>query len=92
MNWTISIDDSCKKELQKLDPQSQKLILNYLYNKVARLDHPRLLGKSLRKNLKGYWRYRVDKFRIICQIKEGTFLVLALKIGKRDEIYELFDS
>ena len=88
MNWTIRIDDSCRKELQKLDRQSQKLILNYLHNKVSRLDHPKQLGKPLRKNLKGYWRYRVDKFRIICQLKEETFLILALKIGKRDEIYE----
>ena len=39
-------------------------------------------------NKKGYWRYRVDKFRIICKIEEDKLIILIVKIAKRDVIYE----
>lgn len=88
MNWTIKIDESCKKELYKLDKQSQKLILSHLKNKIAKLNHPKLLGKPLTNKLKGLWRYRVNKFRLICRIQEDKLIILILKIAKRDVIYD----
>ena len=47
MSWTIKIDEAYEKELCKLDSQSQKLILSYLNNKIAKLNHPKQLGKPL---------------------------------------------
>jgi mRNA interferase RelE/StbE len=87
MTWTIKLDDSTRKTLSKLDRSSQKEILKYLHKTIATLEHPRQLGKALRDNLKGLWRYRVDKFRIICKIQDEQLIVLVIKIGKRDEIY-----
>lgn len=86
--WYIKIDDACEKSLQKLDRQSQKIVLDYLYKRIAKLDNPKQLGKALRYGLKGCWRYRVDKFRIICELQEDKLIILIVKIGKRDEVYE----
>lgn len=55
---------------------------------MLKLDHLKLLGEALLHNLKGLWRYRVDKLRIICRIEEESLTVLVLEIGKRDAIYE----
>ena len=85
--WTIEFTEKADRNLEKLDYASAKIIQHYLNNKILQLEHPRQLGKALRDNLKGLWRYRVDKFRIICKIKDDQLIVLVIKIGKRDEIY-----
>ena len=72
----------------KLDKESRDKILKYLYKTVSNLQHPKQLGKALRNNLKGCWRYRVDKFRIICELQEGKLVVLVVKVAQRDVVYE----
>jgi len=86
--WNIVFDEVAKKELKKLDHQTRSLIKNFLYTRILTLNHPKLSGKALSSNKKGYWRYRVDKFRIICKIEENKLIVLIVKIAKRDVIYE----
>ncbi len=36
----------------------------------------------------GLWRYRVGKYRIICNIVEKRLVILVLRIAKRDEVYD----
>jgi mRNA interferase RelE/StbE len=86
--WKIDFDDYAKKQFKKLDKYSQHLIQSYLDDRLLKLDHPKKLGKSLSSKLSGKWRYRVDKFRIICEIQEGKLIILILKIGKRDNVYD----
>ena len=88
MSWTIRFDASCKKELKKLDHETQKLIINYLVNKILKLNHPKHLGKQLRYGLKEYWRYRISKYRIICKLQEDVLTILVIKIGNRDIVYD----
>lgn len=88
MAWKIDFEPDAGKQLKKLDRYSQQLIRNYLKDKVLKLQNPKLLGKALKYNLKGCWRYRVDKFRIICDLQEDKLVVLIVKIAKRDIIYE----
>jgi mRNA interferase RelE/StbE len=51
------------------------------------LEHPKLSGKALGANKKGLWRYRMDKFRIICKLEEEALVILVIKIAKRDVVY-----
>jgi mRNA interferase RelE/StbE len=53
-----------------------------------KLNHPKESGKALSPNKKGLWRYRVDKFRILCKLEENNLVILVLKIAKRDVVYE----
>ncbi|HHW7567219.1 TPA: type II toxin-antitoxin system RelE family toxin [Mannheimia haemolytica] len=39
-------------------------------------------------NLSGKWRYRVENFRIICQIDNGELLITTLNIAHRSEVYD----
>ena len=86
--WKIEFKPKANKQLNKLDKQSQQEIQSYLNERVLTLQHPNQLGKVLRHNLKGYWRYRVDKFRIVCDLQENKLIVLVVKIAKRDVVYE----
>ncbi len=87
MVWKIEFDVSAVKEFKKLDKNSQILIRNYLKDKVLTADHPTDLGKPLRHDKVGLWRYRIDKFRIICSIENDRLTILVLKVAKRDEVY-----
>jgi mRNA interferase RelE/StbE len=85
--WKIEFDHNAAKEFKKLDKSSQILIRNYLRDKVLSTSHPTELGKSLMHDLVGLWRYRVDKFRIICRIEQDRLTILVLKVAKRDQVY-----
>jgi mRNA interferase RelE/StbE len=88
MVWKIRLEKPAEKELAKLDHQLQKQITNYLKNAISLLDNPRFKGKALTGNKKGLWRYRVNKYRIICRIKGDVLTILVLQIAKRDVVYD----
>lgn len=88
MNWKVEFDAQAAKEFQKLNKDLRRLITNYLIYKVLRCNHPKDLGKPLKYGYIGLWRYRVEKYRIICHLEEDTMIILVLKIGKRDSVYE----
>jgi mRNA interferase RelE/StbE len=81
VSWAYRFDERAIKEIKRLDRQAQKDILAYLDHRVAGNADPRRFGKGLRGNLAGLWRYRVEDYRILCQIKEGHLLVLSFPSG-----------
>ena len=88
MDWQIRFEPPADKNIEKLDYQIQKQIRNYLRFKVQATGNPRSKGKALTGKKRGLWRYRVEKYRVICRIEDNILTVLVLAIGKRDEIYE----
>ena len=85
--YKVVFSDKSKKQLKKIDHKFQNQILNYL-DKIDLLNNPKIFGKALTANLKGLWRYRVDDYRIICEIKEKEILILVLEINHRKEAYK----
>lgn len=72
------------KELQKIERNSQKLILE----KIERLRRdPRPRGTEKLKNYKDRFRVRISNYRIIYSIVENKLLILVLHIGHRKDIY-----
>ncbi len=86
--WTVEFDDRARRELRKLAVETQEMILRFLRERIAGASDPRRFGKPLRRNLAGLWRYRVEKYRLICRFEENRLVVLVLKVGHRREIYE----
>lgn len=83
--WSIDWDHRALKELRSLDKQNQQKILKYLNDRVS--PNPRVFGKELSANLSGLWRYRVENFRIVCQIEDHKLRVLVVTVGHRKDIY-----
>jgi mRNA interferase RelE/StbE len=88
LGWQIEFDPRALKELKKLDGVAQKRIIQYLKTQVAVQSSPRLLGRSLKGNKQGLWRYRVGNYRIICEILDTQMLVLVVKVGSRQSVYD----
>ena len=88
MTWKIEFDYKAAKEFKKLDKASQVLISNYLKNKVITVVHPTKLGKPMRYDYYGLWRYRVGKYRIICNIENESLVILVLRVALRKHAYD----
>lgn len=86
--WKIEFTIRANKLLKKFDLNTRKLIENYIDNEVLRNNNPRDKGKALTGNRKGQWRYRVDKYRIVCRIQDEVLTILVLKVAKRDVVYD----
>ncbi len=76
MAWTIKYTRSFQKTVRKLDKPLQKKIKSFFEETVI-IENPRQKGKPLTNNLSGLWRYRVEDYRIICEIQDGEMIVLA---------------
>ena len=85
--WTVEIDSYAEKALNKLDKPIQIKIRHYLEN-LERMDNPRQLGKALRGNLKGAWRYRVGNYRILCNIQDDKIIILVVDVAHRKNVYK----
>jgi len=88
MKWKIEIEPKARKQIKKLDKNSQIIILKYIYSKILKTQNPYCCGKALTGSKKGLWRYRVNKYRIVCKIKDSILKIKILNIAKRDEVYE----
>jgi mRNA interferase RelE/StbE len=86
--WIINYTESALRQLKKLDRPTALRILDYMDERVALADDPRILGKSLvGPKLAAYWRYRVGDVRVICNIQDGELCVLVVEIGHRKQVY-----
>lgn len=85
MTWHIEWDDRARKELRSLDKSVQNKILEYMRSRASK--NPRNFGKELSGDRDGLWRYRLENYRIICQLKDDQLLVFIIAVGHRKDIY-----
>ena len=87
-SYTVKIQKSAQKAIDKLDSPIKKRIIDWLNNNIEGCDNPRKFGSALQGNLSGKWRYRVGKYRIVTEINDDEVIVLVVDIGKRNDIYK----
>ncbi len=83
----IIYSEEALKSLKKLDRPVQKLIISYM-DKIALLEEPRARGKALSASLRGFWRYRVGDYRILCEIQDEKLIICVVDIDHRKNIYK----
>lgn len=87
MAWRIKFTKEADKALRKMDKTTAGRILDAL-EEVSRLDDPRLRGKALVGNLAGLWRYRIDDYRVVCDIEDGELVILVVDAAHRSKVYK----
>ena len=85
--WKLAFSKKADKQLSKLNPGVRRVIVSWLLKNLDGCDDPRALGKALKGNRSGAWRYRIGDYRVLCEIRDDELLVLALEIGHRRNIY-----
>jgi len=86
--WKIKYTEIAAKQMKKLDKPVSKKIDAFLTQRVSKQKDPRVFGKCLLHEKFGLWRYRVEDYRIICQIKDDEFYILVIQVGHRKEVYD----
>ncbi|MDP2816234.1 MAG: type II toxin-antitoxin system RelE/ParE family toxin [Rectinemataceae bacterium] len=87
MAWKVEFDTVAERDLDRLDPQCARKILKFLAQRIAKDEDPRRFGGPLRSNLAGLWKYRIEDYRLICEIQDEKILVLVLHVGHRSTVY-----
>lgn len=87
MAWAIEYTATARKQLEKLDRQVARRIVDYLTKRVATRSDPRELANNLSGPLGDLWRYRVGDFRIVVEIQDTMLTVLVVRIGHRRSVY-----
>lgn len=87
MIYKVVYSEKALKQISKLDKNTVRIIINYMDN-VSNLQEPRSKGKALSGNLRGFWRYRVGKYRILTQVEDDKLTVFVVDVGHRSEIYQ----
>ncbi|WP_407966003.1 type II toxin-antitoxin system RelE family toxin [Bartonella sp. C271] len=88
MAWTIRYEKKALSFLKKCDKKEAQRIVDFLDQHVASLEDVRAIGKPLRGQLSGLWRYRVGDYRILCDLYDKELVVLVLAVGHRKNIYK----
>lgn len=85
--WALKYSERAVKQLKKLDPYQAKLIRKWMLANVDGCVDPRVFGHVLHHSLHDLWRYRVGKYRVLCEIRDDELVVLAIEVGHRAEVY-----
>ncbi|MCL2746163.1 MAG: type II toxin-antitoxin system RelE/ParE family toxin [Coriobacteriia bacterium] len=85
--YQVKFDPQAAKVFAALDGSTKLRIRNYINKNLHEKPSPQALGKELEGSHKGLIRYRVGKYRLVCQIRESELIILVLKIGHRQGVY-----
>lgn len=88
MSWDYKIEDTALRTLRDLGPSASAEIMDYLDGRIRGADDPRAFGKALKHGLKGFWRYRVRDWRILCRLDDGVCIVIVVDAGHRSSVYD----
>lgn len=88
MTYVIETTGRFDKEFKKLDRYTQRMILSWVDKHLEGCDNPRVTGKRLSANRNDQWRYRIGKYRLICEIEDNLLVILALSVGNRYAVYD----
>ena len=83
--YKVAYLNSVEEDLKKLDKTTVRKILNRIETYLAQ--DPKELGKPLKGEFQGYWRYRWGDYRVIYKISEREILILVLRISNRKDVY-----
>ena len=78
--YQLAFTKQSLKDLKDLDPTIRLMVLAWIEKNLSNLANPRLIGKQLKGNHEGLWRYRVGQYRILTQIQDHTLTILMVII------------
>lgn len=81
--YKILLAREVEKQLASFDPRYKRSIIHAL----QRLSINPSLGGPLRYELKGLWRMRVGKYRVIYQVNQKSKMVTVWTIEHRKDVY-----
>ena len=89
MAWQVELSPAALKVLSKMDKPVAQRLINFLRDRLEKIEDPRSIGQALKGSELGeFWKYRVGDYRLVAQIEDGVMRILVIKIGNRKEVYD----
>ena len=82
--YSVKFSRTASKSYRRLDKKIQRLASKA----IERLKSNPKIGTPLIGSLKGLWKLRFSKYRIIYQLKEKKLIIIIFDIGHRKDIYK----
>ena len=87
MKYSVEYTEEAVKQLKKFDHPITILIYGWIERHLSECENPRIHGKPLAGDKKGYWRYRVGDYRIIAEIQDNALKIIIISAGHRRDVY-----
>lgn len=97
MEWTVEFIKEAQKDLKRLDPYNQKIILKAISKTAERpLPPPDGIGKPLGNhasaNLSGFYKIKLRDlgYRVVysLEIKDGVMKIIIISVRADEEVYK----
>ena len=88
MTYRLVVSEGVKKKIKKMDKHLGLMLAKDMKVRLDKLEDPRRLGKALKGDYEGLWRYRIGSYRVICDIRDDELIVISIDIGHIKNIYE----
>lgn len=79
-----------KEDIIKIPKKDLEQIFKAIEKKLFK--DPLNFGKPLRKELKGYYKLRIGRYRAVYRIQDDKVIVYILKIGLRKDLQVYLDA
>jgi mRNA interferase RelE/StbE len=86
--WDYRIEEEAVRDLRRVGPSVAGQIRHFLDTRIRGCADPRAFGKPLRGPRKGFWRYRVRDWRVLCRLEDRMLIVVVVALGHRSKVYE----
>ena len=88
MPYTLKYHPDIKNsDLKKKDSKNKEMIKRAIEERLSM--KPEIYGKPLQRNLKGYWKLRVEDYRVVFKISNNIIYIFG--IIHRKEVYKLIE-
>ena len=88
MNWECEFSEVARRDMRNIGPSAARAIKDFLEKRVTGCANPRAFGKPLGGDKRGLWRYRVQDYRVICDIQDARLVVLIIHAAHRSTAYD----
>jgi mRNA interferase RelE/StbE len=88
VSWDYRIEETAARNLRALGPSAAAEIFRFLDGRIRGCADPTQFGKPLRGSKKGFWRYRVRGWRILCRLENRLLIVIVVAVGHRSTVYD----
>lgn len=86
--YRIFYTEKVRRQLSKIDPSVRTMIRKWIERNLEGSGDPRVHGKQLSGDLASFWRYRIGDYRLLVDIQDDKFIIVAVSIAHRSKVYK----
>ena len=88
MSYRVMLSEEAVACLRKIDKAMAARIYSWIGKNLEGCTNPRRIGKALKGNHSGEWRYRVGDYRLLARIEDEVITIYIFEIGHRSNVYD----